>query len=416
MDGLLDNSVVKILIHWVLPLLTALIVVTITGIIYHRTTITPSQKNGSKQKEEYTIPRTGTLYDYLASKGQTMTSIPMRSLSVATACFGGIHTEDIGVLTPYIGTVSPDAARLQVMAGARAIVFDIWPDPADPATPVVCAMKEDSAFGPSSVIGTSAWWLAHGGLDRGTGRYSNWKMLTRNKVRAGTILSAAVTAATNSSTNAQWMDPFFLILCLHGAMTTDYLNTLAADLSAALKVNDSGKGMSPTARSDQPNALCNATPDDFKEKVCVIVCPDIQPGFQSLPNVNTFQQFALQYKQTNMMNYTNILQAQPNTILYTPESVSTLTQDTAMPCDGSGGSGAMIPPPQAGFCVVRPSTGGTSSENGVLYGGDANYVTALRTGAQFVAINLFSNESDGKTLSTFFDPSYFGTYSFRLNQ
>jgi hypothetical protein len=299
------------------------------------------------------------------------------------------------------------------MAGARAIVFDIWPDPADPATPVVCAMKEDSAFGPSSVIGTSAWWLSHGGLDRGTGRYSNWKMLTRNKVRAGTILSTAVDAATNSATNTQWMDPFFLILCLHGAMTKDYLNTLAADLSSALN----GKGMSGTLRSsDQSNTLCLATPNDFREKVCVIVCPDIQPGFQSLPNVNTFQQFALQYSQTNMMNYTNILQSQPNTILYTPESISALTQDTAMPCDGSGGSGAMVPPPQAGFCVVRPSTGGTSSQNGVLYGGDANYVTALRTGAQFVAINLFSNESDGKTLSTFFDPSYFGMYSFRLNQ
>lgn len=381
----------------VLTVVLAVIIVGITSRLYHNAVTVPSQPNGSPGRD-YTVPRTGTLDEYLTAQNRQATNTRMRDLTVATATFGGIFTEDIGALTPYIGTVSPDAARLQIGAGARALVIDIWPDPADMAMPVVCAMKDDS----------TSWWSAHGGLNRGTGRYSNWKMLTRNKVRAGTMLTAAVDAATNSSTNPQWNDPFFLVLCLHGAMTKEYLNTLAADLSAALN----GKGIAATARPGVLNTLCNATADQFQGKVCVIVCPDIQPGFQSLPNVNTFQQFVTAYSATNMMNYTNILQTQPNTVIYSPESIASLTQDTAQPCDVSGTG--TVPPPRAGFCVVQPSTGGSSSKNADLFA-NGSYSSALQTGAQFVAANLFSSATSDDTLGVFFAPNNFGTYSFRLN-
>lgn len=352
---------------------------------------------------DYTAtPRTGSLDDYLQGKGTSASSVKMRDLTVATATLGGIQQETTGWPNPYVGSVTTDAVALQVRAGARAIVFDIWPDPADPATPVVAAMQDDSAVG-----GIPAWWLANGGLNRGTGRYSNWKLLTRNTVRAGTMLKTAVdTAFTTQPT-----DPFFLILLLHGSMSTDYLNTLAEDLKTALN----GRGLPATARPGTLDTLCAATADQFKEKVCVIVCPDIQPGFQSLPNVNTYQQFANVYATTNMMNYTNVLQTQPNTVLYGPESIAALTQDTAQPCDASGAApGSTVPPPQGGFCVVQPSTGTGILSTTKMYPNPDSFQGALQTGAQFVGANLFDTTSG--FLDSYFSPDRFGTYSFRLTR
>lgn len=382
------------------------------GILWYNASYPPRTQPNGAPGHDYSVVRTGTISDFLAAQSKAATDVQMRSLQVATASFGGIFTEDLTALNPYIGTVDPEAVRLQVLGGARAIVFDIWPDPADPATPVVAAMKDDTADGPSWLLGTPAWWLTHGGLNRGTGRYSNWKMLTRNKVRAGTMLNAAVTAATTSATNPQWADPFFLILCLHGAMTPAYLNTLAADLNAALN----GKGIAATVRPGTENTLCAATVDKYQERVCVIVCPDIQSGFQSLPNVNSFQQFTNAYIQTDMVNYTNFLQTQPNTLIYSPDSLSSLTQDTAQPCGPTTvPAGTLVPPPQNSFCVVQPSTGGTSSRNSELYK-QSSFNAAIQTGAQFVGVNMFSPESGDVTLQNFFLPAYFGKYSFRLAQ
>lgn len=381
------------------------------GILWYNTIYAPRTQPNGAPGHDYSVVRTGTVSDYLTSQSKTTTTTPMLSLQVATASFGGIFTEDLTALNPYIGTVDPEAARLQVLGGARAIVFDIWPDPADPTSPVVATMKDDTADGPSWLFGTPAWWLAHGGLNSGTGRFSNWKMMTRNKIRAGTMMNAAVSAATDSATNPQWSDPFFLILCLHGAMTPAYLNTLAADLRVALN----GKGIAATVRPGTENTLCAATVDKYQERVCVIVCPDIQPGFQALPNVNTFQQFTNAYLQTDMVNYTNFLQTQPNTLLYSPENLSSLTQDTAQACGpNTTPTGTLVPPPQSSFCVVQPSTGGTSSRNSVLYK-QSSFNAAIQTGAQFVGVNMFSPESGDATLQNFFLPTYFGKYSFRLS-
>lgn len=364
-----------------------------------------------KERDYSAIPRTGSLDDYLKSKNKSASSVKMRDLTVATATLGGIQPETITHLNPYLGVVTPDAVRDQVRAGARAIIFDIWPDPADPATPVVAAMQDDSAVG-----GASAWWLSTGGLNRGTGRYSNWKLITRNTVRAGTMMKAAVDTAfpgsQNSQTTSQAADPFFLILILHGAMTTDYLNTLGEDLATALN----GKGMAATARPGTLNTLCAATVDQFQnQKVCVIVCPDIQPGFQSLPNVNTYQQFVNVYATTKMMNYTNILETQPNTVLFSPDSLGALTQDSAQPCDASGAApGSTVPPPQGGFCVVQPSSGRGILSTDKMYSNDGQFLGAVQTGAQFVGANLFDPTSG--FLDKFFSPDLFGTYSFKLTR
>lgn len=384
-------------------------ILVILSVLWHNTYI--ARPSPFTQRDYTATSRAGNNLDaYLQSKGKTASTTKMRDLTVATATLGGIELENTGWPNPYVGTVSTDAVNLQVRAGARAIVFDIWPDPADPTIPVVCAMQDDSAVG-----GVPGWWLAHGGLSRGTGRYSNWKLLTRNTVRAGTMMKTAVdTAFTTQAT-----DPFFLILILHGAMTVDYLNTLGNDLQNALSTGTdgtTGRGLPPTARPGLLyNTLCNATADLFQGKVCVIVCPDIQPGFQSLPNVNTYQQFAAVYATTTMMNNTNILQMQPNTVLYGPENISALTQDTAQPCDPSGAPGSTVPPPQGGFCVIQPSTGTGITSTNKMYPNPDSFLGALRTGAQFVGANLFDT-TPGFLDNTYFTPDRFGTYSFMLTR
>ena len=161
------------------------------------------------------------------------TDAKMINFQVATANFGGIVTEQTGAMNPYIGTVSPDVARMQVEAGARAIIFDIWPDPAAPANPVVAAMLDNQQWWFQN------WWASTGGLSKGTGRYSNWRLMTRNTAPVGDVLGAAIKAAFNGNNSNQNNEPFFAVLKLHGAMTTTYLNTLGTIVQTALN----GHGM-----------------------------------------------------------------------------------------------------------------------------------------------------------------------------
>ncbi len=404
-------------LHWAAIFLIIVgVTVGVTGAMLHDTGVVPYPPSGAYGRD-YSIARTGTLQDtsqpgYLSSKGRDPhgTNTLMRDLSVATASFGGIFTNEKG-MSPYIGTVSPDAVKLQVTGGARAIIFDIWPDPADPTIPVVAAMEDQS----------NRWWVNSGGLNKGVGRFSNWKMLTRNSVRAGTMFKAAIDTAFGTSspsyTPPQASDPFFLILCLHGAMTPDYLNTLAADLRTALN----GHGMSGTTRPGNgvANPLCSATVDKFFGQACVIVCPDIQPGFQSLPSVNTYAQFATAFAATDMINYTNVLELQPNTILFRTEAIPALSQDSVSPCDASANPSSLVPPSQAGFCVVQPNTGVSDTSNQNYTGGgmsNGRFEEAIKAGAQFVGINMFAQEQFDPTISSFFTPSHFGKFSFRLRQ
>ena len=64
-----------------------------------------------------------SLKDYM-SVNKIPDTTPMNQLSVATASFGGIYTEDNTGLNPWLGTVDPNAAQSQVEAGARAACKD----------------------------------------------------------------------------------------------------------------------------------------------------------------------------------------------------------------------------------------------------------------------------------------------------
>lgn len=365
------------------------------------TLVTPSLSNGWGTRNYDADQNTrGSIQDLIntGTSGITMDT-PMVQLSVATANYGGIYTEP-SAYNPWIGHVDPEVVRLQIEAGARAVVFDIWPDPANPAIPVVCAMKDANEWG------NIGWWRGHG-LDKGVGQYSNWQTLTRNKVPATDMINMACTTAFSSpAPNVQTSDPFFLILRLHGAMTTDYLNYLGNAVKTAL-----GTRRMETQWDAIKNqgSLCSAKISEFIQKGFVIVSPDIQPGYNSLPNTNTWDSFVTQYMTTAMAEVTNVLETTPNSVFFGIGNLDAIASATKPPCTTGG---AAQTPAQAGFCVVQPTIGGKVSDNDSQMG-VSNFQKARQVGAQFVAVNYFSQKSSDTVMNTVFDTGLFGKYSFK---
>lgn len=386
----------------------ALLIVIFVIVILTNTTKTPAAPTGANGLDYDALQgQRQSLKAYMAANNIADTT-PMVQFQIATANFGGIFTENMGAFHPWLGTVSPDAVSLQVAAGARAVVFDIWPDPANPSSPVVCAMMDTNQWGMQS------WWRNHGGLDKGVGRYSNWQMLTRNKVDAGTMLAAACKAAFASTTGQQNNDPFFITLRLHGAMTIDYLNKLGNIVQQAL----GGHAMAATYGSaGQQKSLCSTPISEFIAPDTnaggfgfVIVCPDVSPGYNLLPGVNTYSGFVTQLLQTTLGEVANMIEANPATVWFEPSNSGAIAQATQPNC--VTGNTSLLTPAQAGFCVVQPSIGGQSTDNASLFK-DASFQNCQQTGAQMVAVNLFSPVGNDATLNSWFSPSNFGTYSFK---
>lgn len=344
---------------------------------------------GSKDYDGLQLTRE-SLQSYMKAKGLGPNT-PMNQFSVATANFGGIFTED----GPWIGTVNPNAARLQVEAGARAMVLDIWPDPANLQKPVVAAMRDVQKW-------TMQQHWFNLGLNKGVGRYSNWNRLTRNTAPAGAILKAALKAAFQGKQNT---DPFFVILRLHGAMTKEYLNTLGSIVQEAIGPNAMGAEWNNCQNQGQ---ICSAPVSDFFSKVFLIVLPDIQSGYNSLPNINTYAAFTHAFLQTKLGGITNAMEQLPNTMVFEPSGSAAITVANQPACKAGLGQQTLA---QMGFCLIQPTIGGSTTDNTQLYS-NPSYQTCLQSGAQFVAVNYFSpNSSDSVLSSTIFN-DYFGKYSF----
>ena len=341
-----------------------------------------------------------TLTKYLAAQGLTPENTVMNTLSVATANFGGIFTENIGMWNPWNGSVDPDAARLQVEAGARAVILDIWPDPSDLQTPVVCTMLDTTEWYFQNV------WIKLG-LHKGVGRYSNWNHLTRNKRPAVEIITTLMKAAFNGVPGPQNTDPFFLILKLHGGMSTDYLNRLGDIVHDAIGGHAMGAEWNKCLNQ---KGICTAMVNAFMSKVFIIVIPDVNPNYNILPNVNTHAAFVPIFLTTRLGEITNAVEQSANTMCFEPTSITTISAAGQANCQNPTGPPQSLA--QVGFCIVQPTIGGKSTVNSELFAQNG-YNTCLQSGAQFVAVNLFSSDRSDGPLTTFFEDKYFGKYSFR---
>jgi hypothetical protein len=244
------------------------------------------------------------------------------------------------------------------------------------------------------------------GLGAGVGTYSNWQKLTRNSVPLGDVLTSAVTAAFNAPGGTQLSDPFFIILNLHGAMTLPYLSRLSMIVGNAVGAYSMGADW---IRAKGQRGLCTEPYTTFLGKAFVIVCPDVQPGFNSLPNTNSWDDFVQQFLASDMGERTNAIELAPNTMRFRPTNIAALGTASQPNCVAGGPS---LKPPAAGFCIIQPTIGGQHTTNTNLYA-SPSYTGCLATGAQFVAVNLFSTDTSDPALDTYFDPAQFGTYSFK---
>jgi len=250
-----------------------------------------------------------------------------------------------------------------------------------------------------------------GKLNKGVGRYSNWNRMSRNTAPVSSILQATVKAAFMGNPGAQNTDPFFLILRLHGAMTTQYLDNLGDMVRAAI----GGNAMcAEWNRCVNQKSICTAPVSQFMSRVFLIVLPDIQSTYNILPNINNYAAFTAAFLPTRLGEITNALEQNPNTMFFEPSGI-TMISAASQPACGTSASAIAAPPQslaQVGFCVVQPSVGGHTTKNSDFYS-QQSYDQCLQSGAQFVALNMFSPDTNDGPLTSFFDAAHYGTYSFR---
>lgn len=115
-----------------------------------------------------------------------------------------------GLFFPAIdGVVSPMAARAAVMGGARAFVFDIWPD-----------LTPGAQFAPSVQV------IESGSL---------WRRISMNMLPFVTILKALIQEALESDSRPGSEDPVFLYLRFRGKPRTSTYTATANALRAILE-------------------------------------------------------------------------------------------------------------------------------------------------------------------------------------
>ena len=328
----------------------------------------------------------------------------MINYQVATAAYGGIYTEQGRTFSNYNGYVHPDAVDDQIAAGARALIFDVWPNPADLSQPCVAAMEQNTG-----------WWNTTGGLaisgsGISNGGFSNWKTLTRNVWDLASMLSRVAQGPLN--------DPLFVILNLHGAMTTTYLNKVGSIIITAL-----GTRRMSTEHDKNGGAglLCTAKVSAFTGKIFTIANIVIDSGFQSLPGFTTQQTVnTAALGAATFAESINLLSGTPQLNVFSIPGASAI-QTTMVPgCTST----TQVPLPQTTFAVIQPTTGSLDTANDTQYTGATSFISCLGLGAQFVGVNMFDagNSADDDTrkqaqgntttLGDFFRPKVFGYTSF----
>jgi len=141
------------------------------------------------------------LYNSLISQGYTEENLGLTNFYVSTVNASGIFFPAVN------GVVSVDAARLAVAGGARAFVFDIWPD-----------VEPGGKFGPTIQA-----------IEAG----SMWRRVTLNALPFTPVLQAIVAQALQVTSNPGHQDPLILYLRFRGNprastfdMTADALQSL----------------------------------------------------------------------------------------------------------------------------------------------------------------------------------------------
>jgi hypothetical protein len=110
----------------------------------------------------------------------------------------------------------------------------------------------------------------------------------------------------------------------------------------------------------------------------------------------------------------NLLSGSPSTPNIFSIGNESAIVSTKVPACGTSEVAKKVPLSQTTFCVIQMNTGlpGSDTGNDTQYKGPT-YADCRKTGAQFVGINIFDQDTGSKTLGDFLDTNLFGTYSFQ---
>ena len=198
---------------WGLVLVVLLAVVTVYWWVHYRQFLETPQNisriirtnlKAANRYNQSNISRKGMieLYNSLISQGYKEENLGFTNFYVSTVNVAGIFLPAVN------GVVSVDAARMAVLGGARAFVFDLWPD-----------LEPGGNFAPIVQV-----------IEKG----SLWRRTTLNALPFSVILNAIITEALRISTNPGNQDPVILYLRFRGKPRTATFNHTAKALQSSI--------------------------------------------------------------------------------------------------------------------------------------------------------------------------------------
>jgi hypothetical protein len=253
------------------------------------------------------------------------------------------------------GIVSPDAAKLAVQAGARAFVFDIWPD-----------LRPGAGFAPIIQVVESP---------------SLWRRITLNFFSFSEILSTIIRnvylpSASNTPTQYANKDCVVLYLRFRGAPRLETYTGVANALQSIIEPYRLDSSF--YARTGEERLYLTAITDFFSK--VIVMSNDPATG-------------------TPLEDYINYLQKGPtaDTREWTPQTINNLTE--AMKTEYRGAF-------QKRLTVASPLP-----ETDEAYYNSWDWQAAQAIGIQYTSMNLFYRSD---SLKNYLSTDNFGIYSYKI--
>jgi len=261
------------------------------------------------------------LYNSLISRGYKQENLGFTNFYVSTVNATGIFFPAVN------GVVSIDAARLAIMGGARAFVFDLWPDvePGSEFAPVIQVVEADSL----------------------------WRRTTLNALPFVTVLQALITEALQTRTNPGYQDPVILYLRFRGKPRASTFHHTAKALQSIIL----------PYRLDSTFANCRGADRLFKVPINQLMSKVIVVS--NLRGSGTFSEFV------------NFSLKDGIQLEYEASQLQLISGDAAASAQKK--------------ILMNPTFVAPFSENPLAESNDYDVAAAQKLGIQFVAMNFWNN-------------------------
>jgi len=267
------------------------------------------------------------LYNSLVSQGYKEENLAFTNFYVSTVNATGIFFHAVN------GVVSIDAARLAVMGGARAFVFDLWPDfePGAEFSPIIQVVEADSL----------------------------WRRTTLNALPFVNVLQALITEALQTTTNPGHQDPVILYLRFRGNPRASTFHHTAEALQSTILPYRLDSTFANCRGADR---LFRVPIDQLASKVIVISNLRGSGKFSEFVNFSTKDGIQLEYEASQLQLISG---------------------------DAAANAQKKI--------LMNPTFVAPLSENPLAESNDYNVAAAQKLGIQFVAMNFWNNTKSLKT-------------------